>query len=47
MWTLKRSSLIGQVTAFTVILGAYTGVLANYKGVKDSIKEMCERRPRV
>jgi hypothetical protein len=39
---IEEGSLIGRVTAVATILALYTGLISNYKGVKDSVREMCE-----
>lgn len=39
---IEEGSLIGRVTASMLVLSGLTGLVANYKGVKDSVKEMCE-----
>ncbi|MCK9916270.1 hypothetical protein MXD81_44675 [Microbacteriaceae bacterium K1510] len=37
---IVEGSLIGRITAYAGIIGLVTTPIANYKGVKDSIKEM-------
>jgi hypothetical protein len=39
---IEEGSIIGRVTAIATILTVYTGMISDYKGVKDSLAEMCE-----
>jgi hypothetical protein len=39
---IEEGSLKGRVTVFASIVLATTSLVANYKGAKDSVKEMCE-----
>lgn len=39
---IEEGSLIGRITAHAMVLGVFTGILSDYKGVRDSVELMCE-----
>jgi hypothetical protein len=39
---IEEGSLIGRVTALAALVAIYTGLISDYKGVKDGIMEMCK-----
>jgi hypothetical protein len=37
---IEEGSLIGRVTAYAAMVALYTGLISDYKGVKESVKDM-------